>query len=59
LIEWYDNIIDKSKWKKMQGGGNRNYENFFVISTVYDFLGEIIDSFTNVNSRKSSLALST
>lgn len=28
-------------------------------SAAYDFLGGIIDSFTNNNSRKSSLALST
>jgi predicted transcriptional regulator len=24
LIEWYDNIIDKTKWKKMQMS-NKNY----------------------------------
>ena len=28
-------------------------------SAAYDFIGGIIDSFTNNNSRKSSLALST
>jgi hypothetical protein len=28
-------------------------------SAAYDFLGVMIDSFTNNNSRKSSLALST
>lgn len=58
LIEWYDNTIDKTKWRKLEVE-NRFYETFFMKAAAYDFLGGIIDSFTNNNSRKSSLALST
>lgn len=58
LIEWFDNTIDKNKWKKLESE-SKAYEKFFMKSAAFDFLGGMIDSFTNSNSRKSSLALST
>lgn len=58
FIEWFDNTIDKTKWKRLEME-NVLYEKFFMKSAAYDFLGGMIDSFTNSNSRKSSLALST
>lgn len=58
LIEWKDNLLDKNKWKKVDSEASL-YEIFFMKSAAYDFIGGIIDSFTNTNSRKNSIALST